>query len=475
VDLASIIAARKAALAGLIARRDGLEIEARSILEQVEAEHRTGLTEEETTRHLDLLQQRGVIAEQITAAEADLVTYERSLAEEQEVQRQQQDQTQRQQTQARGYDQQARVGDEARTYSPGSDPKGVQFALDVARQFSSGDMNARDRLQRHMQEERVERGKKLEQLEQRAAGTGAFSALVVPEYLTDLFAPFARAGRPFADACRHHDLPETGMTAYIGKATTGTTVDDQSAENANVSETDFDDTLISVGLRTAGGSQTLSRQSIERGVGVDDTVVQDLFSAHATNLDGKLLNAATVGLTNVATAIAYTDGTPTGPELYPKLLAAPAAVEAALLNMALGDTIAVMHSRRWYWLQSQMTSTWPLFGQPGTQAQQAGLNYGEKYGSGFRGVLPSGTPVIVDNNIATNYGAGTNEDEIYFGAQSEFHLWEDVNAPYLIRAEQPNAKKLGVDLVVYSYYAFLHNRRAHAQKVNGTGLVTPTF
>jgi hypothetical protein len=135
VDLASIIAARKAALAGLIARRDGLEIEARSILEQVEAEHRTGLTEEETTRHLDLLQQRGVIAEQITAAEADLVTY------------------------------------------------------------------------RHMQEERVERGKKLEQLEQRAAGTGAFSALVVPEYLTDLYAPKARAGRPFADACRTTTCP----------------------------------------------------------------------------------------------------------------------------------------------------------------------------------------------------------------------------------------------------------------------------
>ena len=184
---------------------------------------------------------------------------------------------------------------------------------------------------------------------------------------------------------------------------------------------------------------------------------------------------ATVGLTNVATAIAYTDGTPTAAELYPKLLAGPAAVEAAMLNSHPGDTIAVMHSRRWYWLQSQLTSTWPLFGQPNAAAQQAGINYGERYGNGFRGVLPSGVPVIVDNNIATNLGAGTNEDEIYFVSQQEAHLWEDPNAPVLIRAEQTSAKSLGIDLVVYAYFAFLFTRVTHAQKVNGTGLVTPTF
>ena len=114
-------------------------------------------------------------------------------------------------------------------------------------------------------------------------------------------------------------------------------------------------------------------------------------------------------------------------------------------------------------------------------AQSLGTSYpldmcaGDRYGSGFRGILPSGVPALVDNNIATNFGAGTNEDEIYFAAQSESHLWEDPNAPMLIRAEQTKAANLQVLLVVYSYFAYTFGRRPHAQKVNGTGLITPTF
>lgn len=365
-----------------------------------------------------------------------------------------------------------RVIAEARTYNEGNDRRGRGFAIDVARQFLFNDMQATERLQRHMQEERTERGG---EIVERAAGTGAFTGLVVPQYLVDEFAPLARAGRPFADAARSHDLPDQGMTVSIGKGTTGTSVGNQSSENAAVPETDYDDTLITLPVRTGAGSQTLSRQAVERGVGVDDTIVEDLIRAYGVNIDSTMLNVATDGLSTVATAIAYTDGTPTAVELYPKLLQGPAAVEAALLDQAQGDAIAVMHSRRWYWLQSQLTSTFPLFGQPGVPGQLSGLNYGERYGSGFRGILPSGVPVIVDNNIATNLGAGTNEDEIYFVSQNEAHLWEDPNAPILIRAEQPAAKNLGINLVVYGYYAFTFARRTHAQKINGTGLVVPTF
>lgn len=374
--------------------------------------------------------------------------------------------------QGRAYDQVARIGQEKRTYSPDTDRGGKEFLLDVTRQHF-GDPQASARLARHMAEERVERGA---DVFERAVGTGAFGGLVVPQYLTELYAPQAKAGRPFADVCRRHDLPETGMTATIGKITTGTGVDVQSSENSAVQETDIDDTTMSVSIQTAAGQQTISRQAVERGVGVEAATLEDLFRAYAVNLDAKLLNQATNGLTNVATAITYTDGSPTASELYPKLLAAPAAVEAALLDQAVGDTVAVMHSRRWYWLQSQLTSTWPMFGQPGgIGAQQGGVDYGAVYGSGFRGVLPSGVPVVVDNNIATNLGAGTNEDEIYFGARSEMHLWEDPSAPMLIRTEATKAASLGVLLVVYGYFAYTYVRRAHAQKISGTGLVTPTF
>jgi hypothetical protein len=431
---------------------------------------REAMTDEEQTRSLAIVAELAEARAALTAVDTQLA----AVRAEQEADQRSTEQAQERHSTAADAPA-ARVGAEPRTYARETDRRGVQFARDVAAQFLRNDAGANERLARHMNEERVERERAGHPLVERAGGTANFSGLVVPQYLVDEFAPLARAGRPFADACRHHDLPETGMTVNIGKVTTGSTVDDQAAEHAAASETDVDDTLLTINVATASGAQTISRQAVERGVGVEDTIVQDLFGAFAMNLDSKVLNKATIGLTNDATAITYTSASPTATELYPKLIGGAAAVEAALLNVMLGDTIAVMHSRRWYWLQTQLSATWPLFGQPGVAAQLAGENFGERYGAGFRGVLPNGTPVIVDNNIATNLGAGTNQDEIYFGAQSENHLWEDPNAPVLIKAEQSQAKKLDIDLVVYGYYAYTATRRAHAQKIAGTGLVAPTF
>jgi HK97 family phage major capsid protein len=374
-------------------------------------------------------------------------------------------------TRAPAYDRVHRVGQDERTYRPDQDRRGAQFQRDVAAAFF-GDWAARERLERHMQEERVERGA---QIEERAVGTGAFGGLVIPQYLTDMYAPLARANRPFADACRRHTLPATGMTVEISRITTGSSVDNQTAENAAVVEQDMDDTNLSIPVRTAAGQQTVSRQAIERGAGVEDVVLDDLFRAYGSRLDTTMLNVATVGLTNVATAVAYTDATPTTAELYPKVIEGLSGVEAALLDQASGDNLAVMHSRRWYWMQNAMGTSYPLITQPGVVAQTLGANYAEAYGRGVRGILPNGTPVIVDNNIATNFGAGTNEDEIYLVDRQECHLWEDPDAPVFIRAEQPKAANLGVLLVVYGYYAFTFQRQPHARKIAGTGLITPTF
>jgi hypothetical protein len=367
------------------------------------------------------------------------------------------------------YDRVARVGGEERTYRQDLDPRGAGFQHDVAASFF-GDFAARERLARHMNEETVERGQQI-----RAVGTGAFSGLVVPQYLTDMYAPAVAANRPFADAIRKHPLPASGMTVEISRITTSTSVAIQSAENAAVSETDADDTVLSIPVLTAGGQQTISRQAVERGTGVEGVVLDDLFRRYATNLDSQLLNRASIGLTNVATTVAYTDGTPTTAELYPRVIEALAGVEAALLDQASGDNLAVMHSRRWYWMQNAMGTSYPLITQPGVIAQTLGANYATAYGRGVRGILPNGTPVVVDNNIATGLGAGTNEDEIYLADRQECHLWEDPGAPMYIRAEQAKAANLGVLMVVYGYFAFTHARYAQARKIAGTGLVTPTF
>ncbi|MEU1602682.1 phage major capsid protein [Micromonospora matsumotoense] len=369
------------------------------------------------------------------------------------------------------YDQVARVGAEARTYRQDTDRKGSQFVRDVAKSFLFRDMEADHRLSRHMQEERVERGQYLE----RAAGTGAFSGLVVPQYLTDMYAPAVKALRPFADICNKHDLPANGMTVNISRITTGSSVALQSSENSSVSETNMDDTLLTENVQTAAGQQTLSRQAIERGTGVEEIVMSDLFRSYATTLDNTLLNQATTGLSAVAQAVTYTSSTPTGEEMYPKLLGANANLEAALLGQATPSHV-IMHSRRWNWLQTQMSDKHPLFGQPGIAALNAGTNLATGYGNGVRGILPNGNLVIVDNNIATNLGVGTNQDEIYVVAVDECHLWEDPNAPVFIRAEQAAAASLGVLLVMYGYFAYSFRRYTNGvAKIGGTGLVTPTF
>jgi hypothetical protein len=372
------------------------------------------------------------------------------------------------------YDHVARIGNEERTYHRGNTGRGGAFLQDVVNQSLYNDVQASARLQRHMQEERVERGEYL----QRAAGTGAFSGLTVPQYLTEMYAPAVSNLQPFADACNKHDLPASGMTVNISQITTATSVALQASENSNISETSIDDTLLTINVQTAAGQQTLSRQAIERGTGIEGVVMDDLFRRYAATKDSTLINQATTGLDAVGTSVAYVDGTPTSAELWPKILGAAAGVETALLGYGAAD-IAVMHSRRWFWMQSQLTNAWPLVSQPGLGGLGNGnamaVSNGRNYGSGARGVLPSGLVVITDNNISTTKGGGT-EDRIYVASSQECHLWEDPNAPVFIRAEQPAAASLGILLVLYGYFAYTFSRYSTAvQAIQGTGLAAPTF
>ncbi len=234
------------------------------------------------------------------------------------------------------------------------------------------------------------------------------------------------------------------------------------------------DTLLTENVQTAAGQQTLSRQAIDRGTGIEGVVIDDLYRRYATALDSTLLNQATTGLTNIATATTYTDATPTGPELYPKILGAISGVDAALLGFGTPD-VAVMHSRRWNWMMSQVTTAWPMISQPTLDPRVMGENIGARYGAGARGTLPNGLVVIVDNNISTTLGGGT-EDEIYVVPTSECHLWEDAQAPLFIRAEQAAAASLGVLMVLYGYFAYSFRRFANGMgKVSGAGLAAPVF
>lgn len=265
------------------------------------------------------------------------------------------------------------------------------------------------------------------------------------------------------------------MTLTIPTITTPTSAALQASQLSAVSSTSIGETDLTLTVQTAAGSQNVSRQAIDRGVGIDSVVLGDLFNRYNTALDSTLINQATTGLSAkaVGTLGSFTATAPTGALLYPKVLAAASGVEAVLLGAAAD--MAVMHSRRWHWLSKEMTSTWPLINSQGLPPYAGGVNTNPVYGSGFRGVLPNGIRVLVDNNVPTTVSA--NQDEIYIVSSSECHVFEDANAPAFIRAEQPNAASLGVLLVVYGYFAYTFDRygAGSAQKIGGAGLTTPAF
>ncbi|WP_309129474.1 hypothetical protein [Microbacterium sp.] len=367
---------------------------------------------------------------------------------------------------------------EPRTYSRENDPRGMRFLGDVVADFR-GDREAGTRLSSHLREERTLRGEAVE----RAVTTSGAPGTIIPQYLVDLYAPKGNPGRKFADMCRHHDLPDTGMTVYIPRQIASTTAGEQVNELDTVAESDYDDELISVKVRTAAASQTISAQASMRGNGTEDIVLEDLFKSYNTKLDDMLINSAGWGLLAVANPVSYTSGTPTAAELYRKILGASASIEDTLLDLDEDDLFTLMRGRRWAWFNGETTDQKPFVQQVGVPTNTFAVDEPGGYASPVAGFLPNGGRVVKDNNLPADGGTGTNEDTLVVVAQHEAHLWEDPSAPYFIRAEQTQAKKLGIDLVVFGFFAACFDRvvdaqgtpKAVHQKITGTGLVAPTF
>jgi len=359
---------------------------------------------------------------------------------------------------------QTSIKSEPRTYSPQAESSFVRDAY--AAQFSN-DYQAKERLARHMNEERIER---------RDVTSANFAGLLVPQFLTDLAAPFARAGRPFLDQARKHQLPDAGLTISISKVTTGSATAVQT-EGAAVQETNMDDTKLDISVVTVAGQQNVSRQAIERGTNIDSLVMADLVSAYHTNLDSLFVTTSATSLTNTITqVVTYTDASPTVAELYPKILDC---VQRIQTNFFAGPNFILMHPRRLAFIlaavddqKRPLAVPVPNFnGQPAFASGNGAPVYGN---SGYSIV---GLPVITDANVITTNGAGTNEDVIIVGNTQEAHLFEQGSGePMMLRFEQPKGAELDITMVVYGYNAFTANRYPNAfALVGGTGLITPTF
>jgi HK97 family phage major capsid protein len=443
----------------VIERRDAVKVEMDAILEAVAAENRTDLTNDESAKVDALVEESRSLdskIEKLTAqAAADAKAAEaRSAVADVAMPK------------VGG----AKVISEARTYTPQSDASFVKDAF--AAKFSN-DYAAAERLARHTREEEIER---------RDVGTGNFAGLVIPQYLVDLAAPLARAGRPTADfATNKMVLPPAGMTLNISRMTTGTSTAVQAAENDAISETNADDTLLTVNVRTIAGQQDISKQAIERGTGIDSFIIQDLIRGWHTTLDDQILNGdgtsgSILGLSNTVGigSVTYTDASPTVAELYPKLADAYQKIQTGAY---MNPTHWVMHPRRLAFLLSAVD----LSGRPLVVPTLNGPMNAYATGSGQAfygnsGYSLMGLPIVADANVTTTAGAGTNEDEIYCVTAPEFHLWEQAGSPFALNFDATGAGSLTIKSVVYGYAAATAGRYPAAfSKISGTGLVTPTF
>jgi HK97 family phage major capsid protein len=344
------------------------------------------------------------------------------------------------------------------------------FLADAMNAEFSRDFEAQERITRYNRELQVEK---------RDVGTAAFAGLVVPQYLVDLYAPLARAGRPVADICRKHVLPAQGMTVNISKVTTGTAVGYQAAENDTATETNIDDTLLTVNVNTIAGMQDVSKQAILRGANIEDVVLADLISAYNTKLDYGILNGSgssgePTGITTALTAVVTaTDASPTVAELYPKIVDGIQRVQSAVFQ---GPNFIIMHPRRLgFFLAGVDDQKRPLVvpnanGPMNAVGTYSGLGYGQ---TGQYSML--GLPVITDANVTTTNGDGSNEDLIYIVSSDEMHLWEAPQMPTYVRFEQPDGK-VAIRIVLFGFSAFTAQRRPLAGAIiGGTALVTPSF
>ena len=443
----------------VIERRDAVKVELDAVLEAVAAENRTDLTEDESAKVDTLVEESRSLdskIEKLTAqAAADSkATEARSAFADVAMPK------------VGG----AKVTREARTYSPESEASFVKDAF--AAKFSN-DYAAQERLARHTREEEVER---------RSVGTGNFAGLVIPQYLVDLAAPLARAGRPTADfATNKMVLPAAGMTLNISRMTTGTSTAVQAAENDAVSNTNADDTLLTVNVRTIAGQQDISKQAIERGTGIDQFIVQDLIRGWHTTLDNQILNGdgtsgSILGLdqTPGTNSVTFTSASPTAELLYPKLADAYQQVQT---DAFMNPTHWVMHPRRLAFLLASVDSAGrplvvPTLGGP-MNAMATG-NGQAFYGNSGYSLM--GLPIVADANVRTNAGAGADEDRIYCVTAPEFHLWEQAGSPFALNFDATGAGSLTIKSVVYGYAAATAGRYPGAfSTISGTGLVAPTF
>lgn len=346
-----------------------------------------------------------------------------------------------------------------------------------------GDSEARERLLRNTKQvadqmkerskrasgaEAVRLGEQARAISQTAGAGGEF---IPPLWLNDMYAPFLRAGRAFADQCYSEVLPDGTNSVNLPRITTGATAAVQTDGSA-VSNTDQVTTSATGQVQTIAGRSVASYQLVDMSQpGIDGVIYKDILAAYWMALDIALINGSVTnakGILNTTgiNAVTYTDATPTGPEMYVPFFQAKAQIDKGAFMPA---QMTFWHPSTWDWYLSQLdTANRPL----ALATDLPAFNPIATFNPAAQGIAGnfSHLPVIVDANIPVNLGAGTNESRIIMANRETMYIWEGV--PKFKVADQTNIANLQYQFVMYGYYAAIFGRQPKACSViSGTGMI----
>lgn len=357
------------------------------------------------------------------------------------------------------------IGREPTTYRK-NDPNSPSFIKDLLGVTLRGDQQALERLNANAREVRA--------LNASTDSQGGF--LVPPAWMIEDAILYARAARPLADRVRNDPLPKGTDQINIPRILTGTAVAEQTTQNTVVQSTDATFDSVAANVLTIAGQQVVSVQLVEQSPGnVDSLLLNDLAADYAAKLDLAMIQnnvAAKRGLLNVtgATAVTYSQASPTVATFVG--IVADAIQRIYTARYLPPDTL-LCHPRRWAWLMSKSDSQGRpiLVPNDGNPTNAVGRFNGNA--QGIAGTF-LGLTVVLDPNIPTNTGAGSNQDPVFVFPSQDIVLME--GSPNLEALREPKADQLSVLLRFYRYAAWTAERYpAGIAVINGTGLVTPVY
>lgn len=380
-----------------------------------------------------------------------------------------------------------------------SDRADTSFFSDLYLSTRRADVDAADRIRRNSAMTKTDLSKRWDSLgtlekrfygskpETRALSTtlGGVGEFAPPLWLVEDFVKFARPGRVFADSLNPMPLPSGVSSINIPKVSGGATTAIQTSQNSALSQTDMTSTSLSSSISTIGGKQVVSAQLVQQsGVPFDQVILQDLAEDYAQRLDiqsisgsgssGQLEGVETYFAASGHYTTAYTTGAPvvsgtTTTGFYQQIFMAWSDIAA---NRFMTPDTIWMHPRRWAWiLMAADSSNRPLVVPNGNAFNPLGGEVSVDVAQGVVGNI-GGLQVIIDANIPTNLGAGTNQDPCIVGVRGDLRLWE---SPIQLEAfDSTYADSAGILFRALGYAGAIPSRyTTSCAVILGTGMIKP--